>query len=25
MLLWPRDRLHVVHRPADFADIPNAS
>jgi signal peptidase I len=25
VLLWPRDRFHVLHRPADFADIPNAS
>jgi signal peptidase I len=25
VLLWPRDRFHVLHRPADFADVPNAS
>jgi signal peptidase I len=25
VLLWPRDRCHVLHRPADFAGIPNAS
>ena len=22
VLLWPRDRFHVLHRPADFADLP---
>ena len=25
VLLWPRDRFHLLHRPADFAGIPNAS
>jgi signal peptidase I len=25
VLLWPRDRFHVLHRPSDFADIPHAS
>jgi signal peptidase I len=24
VLLWPRDRFHVLHRPSDFADIPDA-
>jgi signal peptidase I len=23
VLLWPRDRFHVLHRPADFAGIPS--
>ena len=23
LLLWPRDRFHVLHRPPDFAGIPN--
>ena len=22
VLLWPSDRFHVLHRPADFADVP---
>ena len=25
MLLWPRDRFTVLHRPATFADVPDAS
>jgi signal peptidase I len=25
VLLWPRDRFHVLHRPADFAGIPAPS
>ncbi|HET7431883.1 MAG TPA: signal peptidase I [Nocardioides sp.] len=25
VLLWPRDRFHFLHRPADFADIPAPS
>jgi signal peptidase I len=25
VLLWPRNRFHVLHRPADFADIPAPS
>jgi len=25
VLLWPRDRFHVLHRPGDFAGVPAAS
>jgi signal peptidase I len=24
VLLWPHSRFHVLHRPADFADVPSA-
>jgi signal peptidase I len=24
VLLWPHNRFHVLHRPADFADVPDA-